>query len=431
MPTASKDGLREEIAMKAFQQKIQSDLVIDSIFEQSSNAYDTKAMPSGSDAKNELPTGFVQTIPRAEFSEETRSLKQVMGSRPQLNFVAGPQQAEGKEKGIDLNKLELFHNVWRMPFKLVNGRDPESNFKKWYVKAALKTQIAQQATSELRDFFYHEAMFEGAASILTDNQYWAGHDNQDFQTAPVAKRLHPNWFYKGMTTAPTRSTTFATDAAALTAGMKAMAPSSIFDLAALKAFIRVLRQRCKKLNWRAGGTVINHVVVLSEYQAEQLRTDTSWISVIKDGEARGPENRAISGIIGIWDKALIVVDDCAPVWSLDTSAMIYLRPDTKATGNDILYYQGEQAIDRVVKGAATVATGTCELAFGGGAGALLHPQPKDFEVNSDTFDYGFREGFCVESVEGFQRADWVRKDGTTVFCPTSAVYATATPALMA
>jgi len=429
--TASKDGFREEIAMKAFQQQIQSDLVINSIFEQASNAYDIKAQPGAADAKNEMPTGFVQTIPRAEFSEETRSLKQVMGSRPKLNFVGGPQQAEGKEKSIDLNKLEVFHNVWRMPFKLVNGKDPESNFKKWYVKAAMKTQIAKQAVEEVRDLFYHQAMFEGACSLLTDNQYWANHDNADFQTAPLTQRLHPNWFYKGMTTAPTRSATYATDVTNLNAAMANMSPSSTFDLAALKSFIRILRKRCKKLNWKAGGTVINHVVVLSEYQGEQLRGDTNWQTLMQNAEARGPENRAITGVIAVFDKALVIIDDRAPVWDLSNQKMLYMAPDTSTSLSNVLYYEGEQSIDRVVKGAATVATGTCELAFGGGAGAIIHPQPKDFELDSDTFDYGFREGFCVSSIEGMQRADWIKKDGSTIFTPTSAVYATATPALMA
>lgn len=431
MPTQSKDGLREQIVMSAFQQKMQTDQVIDSVFEQMSNAYDVKAQPTGSDAKNTVPTSFVQSIPKAELPEEARSLKQVMGMRPKFGFVAGPQVAEGKEKGIDLSRLEVFVNTWRVPFKLFNGRDPESNFKRWYIRAAQKTVVANQAVSELRDLFYHQAMFEGAAEILTDNQYWVNHDNADFQTAPLAKRLHPNWFFLGMTTPPTRSATYATDAANMTTALKAMAPSSIFDYAALCRFIRVLRKRCRKLGWKASGTEINHVIILSEYQAEQLTSDPDWKTLMSNAEVRGPENRAISSIIGVVLKALVLVDDRSPVYRLDDSSMLYLRPDTETTDAGILYYDGEQSVDRAVKGAAGSATGTCEMAFGGGAGALIHPQPMAMELNSDTFDYGFREGFCAEQIEGFQRADWIKKDGSTVFTPTSCVYSSATPALMA
>lgn len=425
------NGMKEAMAMKGFAQAQSKALVKGSVWEQLSNRWDVqKSLANGANTK--VPTDCIHKITGISMTENTRSITQTMTGRLKGGYVGGPMIAEGTETTPDLYQMQVYWNVWRKPYKMFNGDDPESNYQAWYAKAEQRTVLAKDYAAELRDLFYHQAMVDNGSEILTDNKFWQDHEVVDFQTAPVAKRLHPIIFYKGQTAAITRHATYATDIQNVSTALKAMGPTSSFDLDAAESIIDKLFNRVRPLAWKSGGQNVSYVVLLSHIQARQLQSDSNWKALMKDAETRGIDNRAISGILGVYRETLFISNMRSPVFNLSSSAasVSYMRPETTTADAATALFFGEQSITRTVKAAAGTETGTCEIAIGLGAGSIVCPLPMDLTYREQDKDYYFRKGFLVMSKEGHQRTDF--KDKNDAFSTFgSLLYITATPALAA
>jgi hypothetical protein len=425
------NGMAETLAMKAFAKANAKMLIKDSIWEQLSNRNDTNAVGSAG-ANMKLPKDVIHVISGITATATTRSITQAMVGRLKGDFVGGAQVAEGRETTPDLYQMQCYWNVWRKPYKLFNGDDAESNYQSWYAGAELKTGLAKDYASEVRDYFYHSAIIDGSSPLLNDNQYWQDHEVADFQTAPLTKRLHPMIFFKGQTGAITRNANYATDIQAVSTALKVLAPADGFDLSCAEHCIELARKRVRPLSYKAGGQNVKYIVMLSEVQATQLAKDSDWKTMFREGDTRGLDNRSISGILGVWRETLFLANPRAPLFNLSvsTASISYLKPSTVSTDASTLYFDGEQSLDRTVKGATTVETGTCEMAIILGAGAIVNPMPQDLKYGSQKKDYDFREGFIVTAKEGQQRTDFKDKAGVyTTY--GSLLYVTATPARLA
>lgn len=429
-------NMQVALQMQAWASEHAKGVVRESFWEQVSNRWDGSSTFFNDGTKNKAPEDVYHRIP-VTFDAEKFSVNQAMVSPLKGGIVGGEQIAKGKETSVETWAVRAFYNTWRKSFKLKNGKGPGSNVQTYLQKAGLSTQLAKEYVAKQRDLMAHEALIEGACSILTDSQYWVDNEVTDMRSAVVAKSLHPSIFFKGIAGAITRSATYATDLSNVITAAKAMAPTAGFDNAAAMNFAMLLQGSKRPLKgYKVLGKQVNYIVLLSDLQAMQLAADSTWKSDVQQADERGGDNRAITGILGIKWGVLFVNNRRSPVLSLDTDAnagttqgIMYLKPETEAAAtSDYGYLMGTEIVPRKVKGAAGTATGTCEIAIGLGAGAIIAPLVQDVQYKSEKDDYDFRESFCVEVMEGGQRGEFVTPAGA-VKNFSSALYLTATPAL--
>jgi hypothetical protein len=130
------------------------------------------------------------------------------------------------------------------------------------------------------------------------------------------------------------------------------------------------------------------------------------------------DNRAISGVIGVYKRTLWLSDERAPIW--DT---------TTATSNTdrIEFYKIQDGRTPVAK--TTTGSGTVELSRMLGKGAVGAATIKDLDFVEKDFDYGFSKGLAAQQAVGCERMDLVNTALTAKpLNQSSFVYATATPA---
>ena len=91
---------------------------------------------------------------------------------------------------------------------------------------------------------------------------------------------------------------------------------------------------------------------------------------------------------------------------------------------------GLGGLNRVVKGAATVKTGTCEVARILGRGAIGMPTPMDLSFTEETRDMGFRSALCGHKMIGRVRLDFVNAAKTLTKNISSGLFFTSTPSIV-
>jgi len=382
----------------------------------------------------ELPWGESRTLPDSVIhycsTKGNRGYKTsvMMLEKGYSMGVGGAMKLKGKEFRVKTRWASTFYNVQRDAVEMGN-KSIEGDQNELYRLGAQKSAILAEKFAEQDDYNKQRAIVERADEFLTEDKYWEDHEDTDLQSAPVAAALHPQILYKGQTGAEiTWSATPATYLANVVTAAKAMGPTSIFDMASLRAVRLYATRRVRPLKWSAQGSTVNFIIKISEYQAEQLTTDSEWKQTYRDGDVRSPDNRSITDVIGVWRDCLIVVDARAPVLRLNSGSegVLYVKPDTESTDNIL----GPDTIDRVVKGAATAATGTCEIAMILGAGALGCPVVHGLQYTTDTEDYGFESGLAGMCKKGDNRMEWRYKGDTArPYTSGSFLYLTATPTM--
>jgi len=207
--------------------------------------------------------------------------------------------------------------------------------------------------------------------------------------------------------------------------MNALTTADTFSLASLDSMVHQADRsngvQLQKLAWKSGDKSVQYVGKLSETQSQQLTTETgagTWRELMSEAGKRGVDNRAISGVIGVYKRTLWLTDERAPLWDATTAT-----DDT----DRIQFFRGPNDLRLpTVKGAGS---GTCEMAVMCGRGMIGAAKIKDLDFISKDFDYGFSHGLAAQQSCGFERMDLLN-DGATgkPLNQSSFVYATATPA---
>lgn len=415
------------LLLQQFSNKITKDIALKSRWSKLSNRVEGRAFPVADEMQ--IPKDVIHYVSskqkRGDYSVTIPLIEAL-----REDGVGGSIPAKGTEERPNSKSCKSFYNDVR---KAVSVENDSAEYD-----AVSYLNLGGQVTSLLTDWFmadddysHQRALCLGADRYLTEADYWSA--NVSVTSPPLSVSHHPNIVYRGMTTAITRSATFATDQGNINTALANMSPATVFDLAAVHSLARYASRFVSPLGWMYGGQVVNWIVLISEYQADQLRSDTAWQSLMQNADERGDKNRAISGALKPYRGLLLVEDQFSPIWHLSTS-------ETGSTGyefvtptgaNTVSGIAGIGALNRVVKGAATVATGTCEIARIMGRGAIAVPEVMGMSVVNEKDDYGMFMGVCGHKKQGHSRLDFLDSAGSfsTRKNIGSAIFATATPAI--
>ena len=398
------------------------DIILGSVWEQLGNRSNPAA---------ELPKMGEKTVPKDVFhavaatqTSDEFSLTIPLEESLKGDGVGGMQLLRGTEEDTVARNCKTYYNNVRKAVNMAN-EGVEFGSTAYIQKAKDKYDLLGEWMAANRDYSAEKAIYERDARYLIDDQFWAGNANQT--TAPVARAIHPNIAYLGMNAAPTRSATVGTDLSNIAAALKAMSSASVFNKAALVSAITFGRRFATPLNWKSGAQKINHIVMISEIQAIQLQNDSAWQDLWKGAGERGIDNRAISGVVGgPFMECLVIVNPRQPIFRLNSGSIgfEYVTPMLGSSFNSLL---GLQNLNREAKGAATVQTGTCEVCYVLGAGALGVPNPKKLKYIEEKTDFGHFTALAASEVIGHNRLDFKAADGTYKNI-SSGLFFTATPA---
>jgi len=340
----------------------------------------------------------------------------------------GLEKAENSAETLDTLYVDVFWNYSR---KVINIGDKGVELESSVVNTVKDAHGRVHFWfAEDKDYSCQMALLEGGDRYILWDRYWQNYKEK--KQALAKRRIHPNIAYAGMNTAISRN--FATydwntDMNAVIAALTPLTATNGFSLAALDGAARYASRFVKPLtNMSAGGQKVNYIMLISPMQATQLMQDRAWVDLMMGAEKRGPENRAISGILGVRHGVLVIEDMRSPILNLNTRGFEYVTP-MEASSKDPFYGFGK--LNRAQKGNGT-ATGSMEIGRILGEGAIGVPLVHDIKFETDSTDFGFNKELCGIKAAGYNRLDFegLNKDNSLkVENISSALYFTPTPAI--
>jgi hypothetical protein len=416
------------LMLKEWGTKQTKSLTADSVWGQLSNlAERARSMPNASEFK--IPGSVLHyvrdTMRDGVFSTTIPMVMPLVGSGK-----GGKQKAEGFGERPEAKSATVFWNTIRKPTDI--STKGVENVATRYLR------VAQNGSARIKEWFdgildlcNQQALCDGGSEFLTDSKYWV--DYGETTTAPVTKKLHPNLTWTGATSALARGADYAADIANLITALGNLTAANTFGLAALDGAIHYAHRHVTPLRWASQGGTVNYIILISPMQAQDLSKDQEWVSLVQGADRRGPDNRALTGIIGRRGDALVIEDQRSPIFHLsdaETGSTGFEYCDNRAA-NAIDAFYGVGNLARVAKGSGAV--GTCEVARLLGKGAVGVPMVSDLTYNIETKDFDMQRELCGEMNIGHQRMDFAGKDpvtkAATVYNASSGLYFTSTPAV--
>jgi len=409
-----------ELQVQAWRKRMIKEVISNVLWSSLSNRVEvTSDVPNAGERK--IPDAVVQWVTDS-FAKGIQKTTIPFLQKLQDFGQGGWQKVEGNEETPQMRFKTISYNLQRKAVSVVD-ESVEGDLTEYYSIASHKVQLLTDYFSELMDYNFQRAIFEGADEFLTEAQYWQG---QTLTVPPVTKSLHPNWLVQGTTGPVTFNANPATYATAIQTAMNALTTANIFNLAAMDSMVFQADAsngvKLQKLNWRSGNTAVHYVGVLSEAQAQQLTTATgagTWRELMSDAGKRGIDNRAISGVIRVYKRTLWLSDERRPLWNTDAG----VADDEER----IQYYKIQDF--RVPVAKTGVDVGTCEMATMAGRGMVGAAKIKDLDFVDKDFDYGFSHGLAAQQACGIERMDLVNTAiSAKPLNQSSFIYATGTPA---
>jgi len=405
-----------ELQVQAWRKRMIKEVISNSLWSSLSNRVEvTQNVPNAGERK--VPDAAVQWVTDS-FAKGIQKTTIPFLQKLQDFGQGGWQKLEGNEETPEMRFKTINYNLQRKAVAVVD-ESVEGDLTEYYSIASHKVQLLTDYFSELMDYNFQRAFFDGADEFLTESEYWTG---QTLTSAPVSKSLHPNFLVQGAAGPVTYNATYATYEAAIQTAVNALRTTNTFTLASLDSMIYQADAsngvKLQKLGWKAGDKSVQYVAILSENQIKQLTTTAgagTWKELMTNAGARGIDNRAISGVVGVYKRTLVLSDERAPMWNTAGSAGSYLD-----------YYKISDGRTPVAKTAD--GTGTVELAKMLGKGAIGAAKIKDLDFVDKDFDYGFSHGLAAQQACGCERMDLVNTSlSTKPLNQSSFVYATGTP----
>jgi len=392
---------------RTWTKKKTEDIRLRSIWENFSNR--TKALPSIPNAKEHKVPQDVLHYVETTFENGTHSTRIPLVEELRKDGKGGLQVAEGSGETREGLFADVYWNLSRKAAKInTKGVENESTKYLGLVKEA-HSAIMDWFASD-KDYSCQKAIIERGDRYITEDQYWKDYD--EVQTAPLKKIIHPNIAFPGMTAALTRNLNpdaynYANDMSAISSALSNITIGQIMTLNQLDKVIAYANRFVSPLNWNSGDGTVSYVILISPQQALELTNDLQWINRMSNAEKRGPDNRAISGIIGRRLNALIVEDQRSPIFNFaNGGAFEYV---TVEAANTMDNFYGLGSLNRTAKGSG--AAGTLEIARILGRGALGVPKINDVEFKQSEKDFGAQEELCGELAMGHNRMDFIGKGG--------------------
>lgn len=412
--------------VQSWQSTFQKELIRRSPWEQmSSITVETQEIPNQKEM-NSVPDAVIIKM-AGEFDQGSYQLTIPLVGK--LNKIGsfGRQPADGTEETPAIKFKAVHYNVERKAISIeemsVDGA--QDNFYKIGSKG---TPMLTNYFMELTDFNCHRTLVEGSSWALTESAFW---DGGSFPTAPQVRKFNPTVMKRGGSVVATYNTVLATHEGNIQTYLDTLTTAANpFALAGLDALIAEMCIRLIPLGWKSG---VNYVLLLSDFQCRELQdttSSTSWSALMRAADAREEkDNRAITGVLGIYRETLILNNGRAPLWDTSKAAngyMGYFKP-WSAGG-----YQNasEVAITRAAKTGAGV--GTCEVGIGLGKGAIGNPIIKNVGFDNQQKDYNFNKGLCGSRMAGWVRLDFdqTTPSNTSIQNQTSLLYFTPSPSVV-
>lgn len=410
---------------------MQKELIRRSPWEQMSNlTVETTEIPTKKSMKM-VPDAVIIKM-GGEFDEGSYQLTIPLMGKLNTMGKFGREIADGSEEAPSLKFKAVHYNVERKAIS-INEMSVDGEQDRFYKIGSKGTPLLTTYFMELTDFNCHRAIVEGASWALTESAYWTG---GSFSTPPQSRKYNPTVMKRGGTAVATYSTTNTTYESNIQTYVDSLTTASNpFSLVGLDAVINEMCLRLLPLSWK---DQVDFVLLLTDYQCRELQDSTSttgWSALMRaadpreygsSGSSPSEENRAISGILGIYRRTLIINNGRAPIWDTAKAANGYVGY-FKPWSSGGFQNAANVAITRAAKTGAGV--GTCEIAIGLGKGAIGNPIVKQAGFEEMEKDYNFNKGVC-----GGRMAGWVRMDfdittptTTSIQNQTSLLYFTPTP----
>lgn len=411
--------------IQSWSNTFQKELIRRSPWEQMSNVVvETQEIPNKDEMKS-VPDAVVIKM-KGEFDAGSYQLTiPLVGKLKQIG-VFGRQPADGTEEVPAIKYKAVHYNVERKAIS-TQEMSVDGGQDAFYKIGSKGTPMLTNYFVELTDFNCHRSLVEGACWSLTETAFW---DGPSFGAPPQTRKYNPTVMARGKAAVATYNTVLGTYETAIQNYIDTLTTASNpFALAGLDSLIAEMTQRLLPLGWKSG---VNYVLLLSDMQCRELQdttSSTSWSALMRTADAReDKDNRAITGVLGIYRETLLINNGRAPLWDTSKAANGYVGY-FKPWSNGGYQNAAEVAITRAAKTGA--GAGTCEIAIGLGKGAVGNPMIKQAGFDEQMKDYNFNKGLC-----GARMAGWVRMDfdqatpsNTSIQNQTSLLYFTPTPAV--
>lgn len=415
------------VQIQSWRTTMQKELILRSTWEQMSNiVVETDEVPNSKEM-NSVPDSVLLKC-TSEFDPGSYQLTIPLMGKLNAKGKFGRQPAEGSEEVPQIKYKAVHYNVERKAMS-VEEMSVDGQQDKAYKIGSKGTPLLTNYMVELTDFNCHRAVVEGAGWGLTETEAWTG---PSFSTPPQTRKFNPTVMKRGGTAVATYSTTLATYEGNIQTYLDSLTTASNpMNLAGLDALIDEMTYRLLPLKWKGG---IKYVLLLSRYQARELQdttSSTSWSALMRNADPREgeKENRAISGILGVYRETLLIVNPRAPIWNTGGSANTYVGY-IKPWSSGAFYNASDATVTRAAK--TTTGSGTCEIAIGLGQGAIGVADIKKPSFDDQQKDYNFNKGLCVSRIVGHVRMDFDIASPTTTSIQnqTSLLYFTPTPSVV-
>ena len=418
--------LEARLQTESWRKKMQKEQILLSVWEQLSNRVEVTAPVPNAAGMEKVPDAVMINVTDSYQKGNRRTTVPFMGK---LNGKGqfGRQKVLGEEETPEMKYKTVNYGYERKGVDL-EEESVDGDMASYYRIGAEGTRLLTDYYVELTDYNCHRALVEGCSYVLQDSEAW---DGASITSAPCSDKIHPNVYANGKSAKATYSATPATYEGNVQTYLDSLTSAANgFDRAALNSMVLLASQTLIPLGWRAGSNTIKWVFLLSETQAEQLQNDTAsgnWDTLMREADVRGDMNRAISGIIGVYKGALIIVNPRSPLWNTAGSAGLYTAY-LKPWSNNKRYNENDVEVAPANKTGAGV--GTCECAIALGRSAIGCAKIKPLTFNTETLDYEFSKGMAGKRAEGTERMDFdiTTPTATSLVNQTSYLYFTATPA---
>lgn len=412
--------------VQSWSNTFQKELIRRSPWEQmSSVTIETQEIPTRKEMKS-VPDAVIIKM-SGDFDEGSYQLTIPMVGRLNQIGTFGRQVADGTEEVPAIKFKAVHYNVERKAIS-IEEMSVDGSQDKFYKIGSKGTPMLTTYFAELTDFNCHRTIVEGACWGLTEASAWTG---PSFSTPPQVRKFNPTVMKRGGSAVATYNTVLGTHEGNIQTYVDSLTTASNpFALAGLDALIAEMCIRLIPLGWKSG---VNYVLLLSDFQCRELQdttSSTSWSALMRAADGREEkDNRAITGVLGIYRETLIINNGRAPLWDTSKAANGYVGY-FKPWSSGGYANAAEVAITRTAKTGA--GAGTCEIGIGLGKGAIGNPIIKNVGFDNQTKDYNFNKGLC-----GGRMAGWVRMDfdqttpgNTTIQNQTSLLYFTPSPTVV-
>lgn len=381
------------MTVKAWERKMDKQLLKSSVWAQMSNrTVQTMPIPNGGEQK--VPDSVIHYV-SDKFAPGVQYTTIPSMDKLKEKGQGGLQPVEGSEEKPKLRYHNAYYNVQRKGMT-IKDESVEGDLTDAYPILEQKVDLLTDYFMELDDYNKQRAVCQGADEYLTEQEYWTG---DSIPVAPVAIATHPYIYVRGATTLPTWSANNDTYVGNIkTLINQAGITNQVFNKETVDKIATIASKTVKPLNWKSGSNTVKWVLKITELQAEQLTTGTTgadWSSLYREAGKRGVNNRAITGIIGIYKGLLVVTDERAPLFNAEPTV----------SAKDSFQYITPWGDDRVPV-QKTDTTGTMEVAQILGKGTLGCAIVKKLQFNKQGKDYNFSEGFEARRSTGDNRMDF-------------------------